>query len=93
MSKGRPLVRNWDRWSEISQTCWRRDDGAVVKFDTGPAKLQWIAFEPDPSNAYLSRPAGRSPVLTVPRRWRTAEAAMNAVDVEHPIGNQKRRKK
>lgn len=62
---------------------WRyvRGDGATVKWHGGPSRLQWLAYEPDPSENYLSRTNGR---LIWPRRWATAEAAMRAVDREYP---------
>lgn len=70
-------------WIESKNGCrWTRSDGAVVLFHSGPPKFQWIAFEPDPSNAYLPRDNGR---LSWPRRWRTAQAAMDAVDAEYPF--------
>lgn len=58
-----------------------RSDGAVVKYFGGPRKMDWIAFEPNPSEEYLARTNGR---LTWPRRWASAEAAMRAVDREYP---------
>jgi hypothetical protein len=67
------------------QTGYRfvRDDGAVVKMHTGPEHLQWIAYEPDPSEQYLIRYSKRG--MGWPRRWGTAKAAMKAVDREFPI--------
>ncbi len=63
---------------------WRyiRSDGAVVKHHSGPSHLQWIAFEPDPSEAYLIRYSKNG--VGWPRRWGTPEAAMRAVDRKHP---------
>lgn len=59
-----------------------REDGAVVKYHMGPPHMPWIAFEPNPSEDYLGRTNSRG--ISWPRRWRTAEAAMRAVDREYP---------
>lgn len=61
---------------------WVRSDGAVVKFKVGPRIYDWMAFEPDPSEAYLIRYSKSG--LGFPRRWKTPEAAMRAVDREYP---------
>jgi hypothetical protein len=68
-------------WRELSDR-FIRTDGAEVVLNTGPAKLHWVAYEPSPSQHYLARPRGR---FTEPRRWRTAAAAMRAVDRERPL--------
>jgi hypothetical protein len=60
---------------------WRRTDGATVRWDNGPSKLNWIAFRPDPSEDYLEMRQGE---LIRPRRWKTEQAAMIAVDREFP---------
>lgn len=76
-------------WKEDrSLSCgWRfvRHDGAVVKHHSGPSHQQWIAFEPDPSEAYLIRRSKSG--MGWPRRWASAEAAMRAVDREHPYSS------
>lgn len=59
-----------------------RSDGAVVKYSGGPLKQQWIAYEPDPSEAYLIRYSKRG--MGWPRRWASPQAAMRAVDREYP---------
>lgn len=69
-------------WVEETGARYRRHDGAVVRLHTGPSKLQWIAYEPDPSENYLIRRNKRG--IGWPRRWRTAEAAMRTVDKEYP---------
>ena len=73
-------------WVDISKIssrpCWRRHDGATVRWDNGPSKMHWIAFEPDPSERYLEMKQGRH--LIGPRRWKTAKAAMRSVDREYP---------
>lgn len=73
-----------DSWSAGLR--YTRIDGALVKFQMGwGGKMDWIAFEPNPSESYLARTNGR---LTWPRRWKTAEAAMRAVDREYPLTQQ-----
>ena len=62
---------------------WVRTDGAVVKYNMGPPKLDWIAYEPEPSQAYLIRHSKRG--AGWPRRWGSAKAAMRAVDREYPL--------
>ena len=70
--------------ADRQHTRYEREDGAVVRFDTGPPQMQWIAFEPDPSRAYIvTRNAKRG--FGFPRRWKTARAAMLAVDTKFPI--------
>lgn len=74
-------------WSEVQGAStrwllWRRDDGAIVKYAMGPRTMEWIAYEPDPSEDYLIRRSKRG--MGWPRRWKSAEAAMRAVDKEYP---------
>lgn len=76
-----PLSMNWTEIKDSAGLRFQRRDGAVVKFSMGPRRLDWIAYEPDPSEKYLSRTNGR---LVWPRRWGSAEAAMKAVDHEYP---------
>lgn len=53
----------------------------------------WTAWEPDPSQNYLKMERGRPrrlqngtlSRLSTPRRWKTAEAAMKAVDGDFPL--------
>lgn len=61
---------------------WVRSDGAAVKHQSWAPHWQWIAYEPDPSEAYLIRysKSGKG----FPRRWGSAAAAMRAVDRIHP---------
>lgn len=74
-------VESRDSWSAGLR--YTRSDGAVVKYQMGPRKLDWIAFEPNPSEDYLGRKNKRG--LVWPRRWGSAEAAMRAVDQEYPF--------
>ena len=70
-------------WTATNNECrFQRSDGAVVVFRQGPRKLHWIAYEPDPSEAYLIRYSKRG--LGWPRRWGSAKAAMRTVDQEYP---------
>lgn len=80
---------------------WERTDGAVVMWDQrspypnpeNPTSKLWTAWEPDPSQKALSMERGRPrrttegelAYLSFPRRWKTAEAAMKAVDQEYPL--------
>jgi hypothetical protein len=89
-----------ERWTQVSWLRWRRSDGAVVRWDDrsphpnpiNPTAKMWTAWEPEPSSAYLVMRRGRlrraqDGKLYKPgfaRRWRTAEAAMKAVDKEFP---------
>ena len=59
-----------------------------------PAKM-WTAWEPDPSEKALYMQRGRTRVTQgrewkpgFPRRWKTAEAAMRAVDKEYPLAQE-----
>jgi hypothetical protein len=80
---------------------WTRTDGAVVKWDDSSpwpnsavaSARMWTAWEPDPSERALSMTRGRLRRAQdghlwrpgFPRRWKTAEAAMAAVDREYPL--------
>jgi hypothetical protein len=76
-------------WREKNWRRWERSDGAVVQWDQRsphvrpwlPAARMWTAWEPDPSDNYLKMTNGR---LSWPRRFKTAQAAMRAVDKEFP---------
>lgn len=74
-----------DHWEKDPKTTlrYRRSDGAVVKYSMGPRKLEWMAYEPDPSEDYLIRRSKSG--LGWPRRWSSAKAAMRAVDREYPL--------
>jgi len=75
-------------WTQKTRDRWERHDGAVVKRSTDEYYAQpwlaghrgWIAFEPNPSTNYLRMSNGR---VGWPRRWKTPEAAMRAVDREY----------
>lgn len=68
--------------TDLGRPAFRRDDGAIVRWDNGPSHLHWIAYEPDPSEKYLIRYSKRG--MGWPRRWKSAEAAMQTVDKEYP---------
>ena len=78
-------------WKKVSTVKWIREDGAIVKWDQSspyPNPINsnarmWIAFEPEPSQSYLRRESKRG--FGFPRRWKTAESARNAVDIEFPL--------
>ena len=72
-----------DQLNPVRALRYVRSDGAVVKYSMGPSKRTWIAYEPDPSEAYIATSrSGRG--ATWPRRWASAEAAMRAVDKLYP---------
>jgi hypothetical protein len=87
-------------WKCFGRRCVR-SDGALVKWDDSspwpnPAEdsaRMYTAFEPDPSQQYLSMHRGRTRKAQdghlfkpgFPRRWKTKEAAMKAVDKEFPL--------
>jgi hypothetical protein len=80
---------------------YERSDGAVVRYDDRspwpnplePTAKMFTAWEPNPSQRYLSMSRGRPrrdmdgdlKRPTFPRRWKTPEAAMRAVDKEYQI--------
>lgn len=87
-------------WTRISGRRWERSDGAVVKYDDSspwpnpaePTARMFTAWEPNPSERALMMLRGRERRaqdghlfrLGCPRRWKTPEAAMKAVDREYP---------
>lgn len=76
------MLMPWVDLTKISSLpLWRRSDGATVRWDNGPNKQHWIAFEPDPSEKYLIRYNKRG--LGWPRRWASAKEAMRVVDREY----------
>lgn len=89
---GKSVRRAEAAWTQKSDSRWERADGAVVR-DVGasspeskpwlPGHRGWMAFGPGPDeHNYLSMPFGKR--FRGPRKWKTAEAAMRAVDREFP---------
>lgn len=92
-------MRHWKE--VIQGYRWERIDGAVVRWDErspyqnhlNPHSRMWTAWEPEPSQRYLWMRRGRLRRAQdghlfkpgFPRRWRTAEAAMRAVNREYPL--------
>jgi hypothetical protein len=80
-------------WVQKTSRRWVRSDGAVVKWDDSSphpnpereSSRMWTAWEPDPSPHYLATTRGTS-LFIWQRRWKTAAAAMAAVDREYPLG-------
>jgi hypothetical protein len=78
-------------WMQENHRRWVRCDGAVVKYDESspfpnpmnPRSRMFTAWEPDPSQDFLGQRSRRG--IGWPRRWKTAQAAMRAVDRECPI--------
>lgn len=77
----------------MSRQRYERSDGAVVKWDDdtpysnpiNPTARMWTAWEPDPGeSALMKRLRGRPRSVGVPRRFKTAIAAMKAVDKRWP---------
>lgn len=82
-------------WHRKHMHRWERDDGCVVKIDrttecfTGrpwlPNYRGWMAYGPgDDEHNYLGFTRKRSPFI-IPRKFKTPEAAMAAVDREYPF--------
>jgi hypothetical protein len=87
-----PGHEHWVRVGPHDRSEARRCDGALVRYRESPETrpwlaraLLWIAFEPDPSERYLSYPRGRNRQLGSPRRWVRPERAIAAVDKEYPV--------
>ena len=86
-----PKVR-WVKKFEVddvpSHHYFERSDGSYVWYDQSspnpidPNCRMWVAFGPD--QTYLSKDR-RKGWMRVPRRWKTPEAAMKALDKEIPI--------
>lgn len=91
------------RWKQTSDSHWIRDDGAVVKFDAQtkgstikpwlPQARGWMAFVPWSNSTFLGyrtgqRLASREPAKWAPRKFKTAAAAMAALDRAHPPGQE-----
>ncbi|VVC05826.1 Uncharacterised protein [uncultured archaeon] len=87
-------------WVEVRKDRLERKDGAVVEWDDSspysfilnPRARFWVAYEPNPSTRAVSMERGKirkdekgNPYrLRCPKRWKTAEAAMKAVDKIFP---------
>lgn len=84
-------------WTYIHENRCVRRDNAVVMYDTrspypnpgDPNAKMWTAWEPGESNRALSYQHWHSR-LRSPRRFKTAESAMQAVDREFPLGKESR---
>jgi hypothetical protein len=92
---------DWTQITFGPRARWERRDGAIVRYDesspypnpaVSSAKM-FTAWEPDPSERALSMERGHWRVaqdghrfkFSFPRRWKTAEAAMRAVNKEFPF--------
>lgn len=84
-------------WTEVHWRRWEANDGAVVRWDNSsphpnpanPRSRMWIAFGPgadeyDCLKAFRMRRGRRRSDRGYPRRWKTAQAAMRAVDETFP---------
>ena len=78
-------------WLQVSWRRWTRIDGAAVLWDnrtpyanpSSPNGRMWTAWKPDPSEECLIRRSKNG--LGFPRRWKSRESAMAAVDREYPL--------
>ena len=79
-SLGRHAMRTWEQifYDEL----WRSDDGSWVKRSRWNRLMPWMAYYPDPSTNFLYK--GSASPSAAPRQWKTAQAAMKAVDRECP---------
>jgi hypothetical protein len=91
----------WKQTKFGTRERWERSDGAIVKWDdcspypnpAQPTARMFTAWAPDPSDKYLGMVRGRTRRAQdghiwkpgFPRRWKTAKAAMKAVDKEYPL--------
>lgn len=78
-------------WRKIGDYKYRRRDGAVVLWDQRSPYVNplnenarmWTAWEPDPSQNYVSMSNGRR---RWPKRWKYPDAAMREIDRLYPCG-------
>lgn len=89
-------MNNWTLIQDVGRhgpfSYWQRSDGAYVyksrdeyySNPLNPRCRMWTAFCSDRNADCLSRTVRRSR-LRWPRKWQTAEAAMRALDREHPM--------
>jgi hypothetical protein len=78
-------------WTQTRWDRWDRNDGACVKENLhspypnplDPNCRLWCAYAPD--GEYAISYGRRNTWMRIPRRWKTAEAAMQVIDREYPI--------
>lgn len=81
-------------WKEIHHRRWQSTDGAVVKIDEAtecntsrpwlPNYRGWKAYGPGPDQGNYLGFNRRNSGFRVARKFKTAQAAMAAVDEEYP---------
>lgn len=81
-------------WHERNARRWESDDGAVVKIDDVaetctarpwlPHYRGWVAYGPGPEQHNYLGFFRRNSRLNIPRKFKTAAAAMQAVDGAWP---------
>jgi hypothetical protein len=82
-------------WKEVNARRWVRSDNAVVIIDESvacstsrpwlPNYRGWMAFGPgDEEHNYLGFMRKRS-LFRIPKKFKTAAAAMRAVDLAYPL--------
>jgi len=83
-------MNHWSKKTSRRQLYWERSDGAYVWYDNktpypnllNPNARFWAAY--GPNERYLRKEKRRT-WMHIPRRWKTAEAAIKALDREVPI--------
>lgn len=84
------------KWTQLGRRTWRSDDNAVVKIDSTtecstsrpwlPNYRGWMAFVPGDSEFEKLTFERRNSRFKVVRKFKTAQAAMAAIDKEYPHG-------
>jgi len=91
------MNQNWTEKHDVdgvpSRMYMERIDGAYVWCDSRPCWQHlsdprcWLAF--DPKDQILNKAKRGKSQFSIPRRWKTADAAMKAVDAEIPLKKDK----
>lgn len=81
-------------WKKVKEFRWERGDGCVVKIDTSaacstsrpwlPHYRGWMAFGPGTQEHNYLGYYRKDSAMHIPRKFKTAEMAMRAVDRQHP---------
>lgn len=94
------MINHWakvseDRWERCDGAVVKFDQSSPYPNPEVQSSRMWTAWEPEPSQCALSMERGfvRYPGAGIskcwrprfPRRWKTVETAMKAVDREYPV--------